>query len=63
MQTAHDTKHDKPKMNLWTNIKRRFTAKNAKVVKKKAMAGAELVAAGAALTGGSMLLKEMVKPK
>ena len=39
-----------------------MTKKNAKAVKKKAVAAGELVAAGAALTGGSMLLEEMVKP-
>ena len=50
-------------MNPWTSIKRRLTTKNAKAIKKKAVAGAELLATGAALTGGSMLLKEMVKPK
>ena len=63
LQTAHDTKQDKPKMNPWTSIKRRLTTKNAKAIKKKAVAGAELLATGAALTGGSMLLEEMVKPK
>ena len=50
-------------MNPWTSIKRRLTTKNAKAVKKKALAGAELVSAGAALTGGSMLLEEIVSSK
>ena len=36
--------------------------KRAKAIKKKAVAAGEIFAAGAALTGGSMLLKEMVKP-
>ena len=49
-------------VNPWTAIKKRFTAKNAKVIRKKAFAGAELVAAGAALTGRAMLLKEATKP-
>ena len=49
-------------MNPWTSIKRRMTAKNAKAIKKKAVVAGELVAASAALTGGSMLLEEMVKP-
>ena len=48
-------------MNPWTSIKRRLTTKNAKAIKKKAFAGAELVGAGAALT--AMLLEEMVKSK
>ena len=37
--------------------------KKAKAVKEKAVAAGELVAASAALTGGSMLLEEMVKLK
>ena len=49
-------------MNVWSSVKRRMQSKRAKAVKKKAVAAGELVAAGAALTGGSMLLKEMVKP-
>ena len=36
--------------------------KRAKAIKKKAVAAGELVAAGAALTGGSLLLEEVVKP-
>ena len=36
--------------------------KRAKAVKKKAVAAGELVAPGVALTGGSLLLEEMVKP-
>ena len=40
-----------------------MTTKNAKVIKQKAVAGAELVSAGAALTGGLMLLEEMVSSK
>ena len=50
-------------MNPWTAVKRRLTTKNAKAVKQKAFTGAELVGAGVALTGGSMLLEEMVKSK
>ena len=49
-------------MNIWSSIKRRMQTKRAKAVKKKAVAAGELVAAGAALTGGSLLLEEMVKP-
>ena len=36
--------------------------KNAAKIRNKAFAGAELVAAGAALTGGAMLLEEAAKP-
>ena len=50
-------------MNLWTVIKKRFTAKNAKGIRNKAFAGAELIAAGAALTGRAMLLEEEATPK
>ena len=48
-------------MNPWTSVKRRLTTKNTKAIKQKAVAGAELVSTEAALTGGSMLLKDMVK--
>ena len=34
----------------------------AKAIKKKATAAGELVVAGAALTGGAMLLEEVAKP-
>ena len=37
--------------------------KNAAKINNKAFAGVELVAAGAALTGGAMLLEEAAKPK
>ena len=50
-------------VNPGTTVKRRFTAKNAQVIRKKAFAGAELVTAGAALIGGVMLLEEATKPK
>ena len=53
---AHDT------MNIWSSVKRRMQTKRAKAVKKKAVAAGELVTAGVALTGGSLLLEEMVKP-
>ena len=49
-------------MNMWNILKRRMALKKAKAVKKKAVAAGELVAASAALTDGSMLLEEMVKP-
>ena len=50
-------------VNPWNAIKRRFTVKNAKVIRNKAFTGAELVAAGAALTSGAMLLEETARPK
>ena len=53
---AHDT------MNIWNSVKRRMQTKWAKAIKKKAVAANELVAAGAALTGGSLILEEVVKP-
>ena len=37
--------------------------KNAAKIRNKAFAGAELVAAGTALTGGAMLLEEAAKPR
>ena len=49
-------------MNPWQAIKRRFTRKNAAKLRNKIFAGAELVAAGAALTGGALLLEEAAKP-
>ena len=47
---AHDT------MNIWSSVKRRMKTKRAKAIKKKAAAAGELVVAGAALTGGALLL-------
>ena len=49
-------------MNMWNSVKRRMQSKRAKAIKKKAVAASELVAAGAALTGGSLILEEVVKP-
>ena len=50
-------------VNPWTVIKKRFTVKNAKAIRNKAFTGAKLVAAGAAITGGAMLLEEAATPK
>ena len=50
-------------MNPWQAIKRRFTRKNAAKPRNKIFAGAKLVAAGAALTGGALLLGEAGKPR
>ena len=49
-------------MNIWSSVKRRLKTKRAKAIKKKATAAGELVVAGAALTGGAMLLEEVAKP-
>ena len=49
------------KMNMWTNIKKHLSKSKMKVAKQKAMAGVELVGAGAALTGGSILMEKMVE--
>ena len=48
---------------MWSGIRRRFQTKAMKRVKGKVMTGVELVGAGAALTGGAMLLEEATKPK
>ena len=53
---AHDT------MNIWSSVKRRMQTKRAKAIKKKAVPAGELVPASAALTGGSLILEEVVKP-
>ena len=45
---------------MWARLKRRMNKDRRKLVRQKAMAGAELVAAGAALTGGSILMEKMV---
>ena len=44
-------------------MKKRFQKKTAKRIRNKAIAGVELVGAGAVLTGGAMLLEEAAKPK
>ena len=41
-------------------MKRRMNKDRRKLVRQKAMAGAELVAASTALTGGSILMEKMV---
>ena len=50
-------------MHVWNGVKCRMSSQRAKIAKKKAMAGAELVAAGAALTGGSILMEELFNSK
>ena len=44
-------------VQMWTKIKRRLNKDRKKLVRQKAVMGAELVAAGAALTGGSILME------
>ena len=48
-------------VKMWTKIKRRLNKDRRKLVRQKAVAGAELVAAGTALTGGSILMEKMVE--
>ena len=50
-----------PRMNMWAKIKRRLNKDRRRIVKQKAIAGVELVGAGAALTGGSILMENMVE--
>ena len=40
-----------------------MSSSRAKIAKKKAVAGAEIVATGAALTGSSILIEELVNTK
>ena len=47
-------------MQMWARLKRRMNKDRRKLVRQKAMAGAKLVAACAALTGGSILMEKMV---
>ena len=50
-----------PKMNMWAKIKQRLNKDRRRIVKQKAIAGIELVGAGAALTGGSILMEKMIE--
>ena len=59
---AHSTTHCTSNINIWNSIKRRMQTKRAKAIKKKELTAGELVGAGTALTGGSLLLEEVVKP-
>ena len=43
-------------VQMWSKIKRRMNKDSRKLVKEKAVVGAELVAAGTALTGVSILM-------
>ena len=48
-------------MNIWSKIKRRLNKDRRRIVKHKAITGVELVGAGAALTGGSILMEKMIE--
>ena len=47
-------------MQMWTKIKRRMNKDRRMMIRQKAVAGMELVGAGAALTGGSILMEKIV---
>ena len=46
---------------MWVKIKRRLNKDRRRIVKQKAIAGVEVVGAGAALTGGSILVEKMIE--
>ena len=48
-------------MKIWADIKKCLSKSRMKIAKQKAVAGFELVGAGAALTGGSILMEKMVE--
>ena len=50
-----------PTMNIWAKIKRWLNKDRRRIVKQKAIAGVELVGAGAELTGGSILMEKMIE--
>ena len=52
--------HPDKMVNMWSNIKRRLNKDRRRLIKQKAVAGVELVGAGAALTGGSILMEKMI---
>ena len=52
-RTGLKTIHPIAIMQMWARLKRRMNKDRRKLVRQKAMAGAELVAAGVALTGGA----------
>ena len=47
-------------MQMWTKIKQRMNKDRRKVIRDKAITGPELVGAGSALTGGSILMEKIV---
>ena len=49
------------KMQVWSNIKHHLSNSRTKLAKKKAITAIELVGAGAALTGGSIMMEKMVE--
>ena len=48
-------------MKIWSNVKKCLSKSWMKVAKQKAVAAIELVGAGAALTGGSIMMEKMVE--
>ena len=48
-------------MKMWADIKKRLSKSRMKIAKQKAVAWIELVGAGAALTGGSILMEKMLE--
>ena len=46
---------------MWADIKKRLSKSRMNIAKQKAIAGVELVRAGAALTGDSILMEKMVE--
>ena len=47
-------------MQMWTKIKQRMNKDRQKVIREKAVAGMELVEAGTARNGGSILMEKKV---
>ena len=47
-------------MHMWAKIKWRLNKDRRRIARQKAIAGMELVEAGGALTGGSILMEKMV---
>ena len=48
-------------MKIWADIKKRLSKNRMRIAKHKAIGGVELVGAGAALTGGSILMEKVVE--
>ena len=59
-RTGPKTIHPIAIIQMWARLKRRMNKDRGKLVRQKAMGGAELVAAGTALTGGSILMEKMM---
>ena len=64
--TQHSLPHEQEQqsmfvMRIWENIKKRLNKKNRKTLKKKAITGLELLAAGGLLTGGSRIVEKLTE--